>query len=82
MTQSNEERSRYKIAASHRDQPFVGIMKRDRDTYSWSWKGHIDFVDGHFFEFASQRTFDTAIEAEAYMRRFACNHIDNRLNLR
>lgn len=81
MTQSNEERSRYKIADTHRDQPFVGVMKRNRETYNWSWKGHIDFVDGHFFEFASQRSFDTATEAEDYMRRFARNHIDRRMNL-
>jgi hypothetical protein len=82
MAQLNEDKSRYKISDSHRDQPFVGVMKRDRETYNWTWKGHIDFVDGYFFEFASQRIFDTAVEAEAYMRRFACNHIDNRLNAR
>lgn len=81
MTQSNEEKSRYKIADTHRSQPFVGVMKRHRDTYSWSWKGHIAFVDGHYFEFTSQRTFDTSTEAEAYMRRFCCNHIDHRMNL-
>jgi hypothetical protein len=55
-------------------------MKRDRDTYSWTWKGHIAFADGHYFEFASQRSFDTATEAEAYMRRYACDRIDNRMN--
>jgi hypothetical protein len=48
----------------------------------WSdWKGRIDFVDGHNFEFASQRSFNTAVEAEDYLRRFACNHIDHRLSL-
>ncbi len=82
MNQSNEEKSRYKIADSHLNQPFVGVMKRDRDTYNWSWKGHIDFVDGHFFEFASQRSFDTAVEAEDYMRRFARNQIDLRMTPR
>jgi len=82
MTQSNEEKSRYKISDSHLSQPFVGVMKRDRDTYNWSWKAHIDFVDGYFFEFASQRSFDTAIEAESYMRSFACNQINNRMNAR
>ena len=82
MVQNNEEKSRYRITDTHRDQPFVGVMKRDRDTYNWSWKGHIDFVDGHFFEFSSQRSFDTATEAEDYMRRFARNQIDNRMNLR
>lgn len=82
MTQSNEEKSRYKISDSHLNQPFVGVLKRDRETYNWSWKGHIDFVDGYFFEFTSQRSFDTSIEAEAYLRRFACNQINNRMNAR
>jgi len=81
MTQRTEEKSRYKISDSHRNQPFVGVMKRDRDTYSWTWKGHIEFADGHYFEFASQRSFDTATEAEAYMRRYACDRIDSRMNL-
>jgi len=80
MAQNQEEKSRYKIADSHRNQNFVGVMKRDRDTYMWSWKGHIDFADGHYFEFASQRSFDTATEAEDYMRRYACNRIDSRMN--
>ena len=81
MTQrSTGEKSRYKISDSHRNQPFVGVMKRDRDTYSWTWKGHIDFADGHYFEFASQRSFDTASEAEAYMRRYACDRINTRMN--
>jgi hypothetical protein len=78
---NNEEKSRYRISDSHRNQTFVGVMKRDRDTYNWSWKGRIDFVDGHNFEFASQRSFNTATEAEDYLRRFACNHIDHRLSL-
>ena len=81
MTQRTEDKSRYKISDSHRNQPFVGVMKRDRDTYSWTWKGHIEFADGHYFEFASQRSFDTATEAEAYMRRYACDRIDSRMNL-
>jgi hypothetical protein len=80
MAQNQEEKSRYKIADSHRNQSFVGVMKRDRDTYMWSWKGHIDFADGHYYEFASQRSFDTATEAEEYMRRYACNRIDSRMN--
>jgi len=81
MPINNEERSRYKIIDSHRNQNFVGVMKRDRDTYSWTWKGHIAYADGHYFEFASQRSFDTANEAEAYMRRYACDRIDSRMNL-
>ena len=80
MAQSNEEKSRYKISDSHRNQTFVGVMKRNRDTYMWSWKGHIDFTDGHYFEFASQRSFDTATEAEDYMRRYACDRINYRMN--
>lgn len=77
----NEEKARYRISDSHRNQTFVAVLKRDRDTYSWSWKGHIDFSDGHNFEFVSQRSFNTATEAEEYMRRFACDRIDNRLSL-
>jgi len=81
MKLSNEDRCRYKITDSHRNQTFVGILKRDRDGYVWTWKGHIDFADGENFEFASQRTFATAVEAEDYLRRFACARIDNRLSL-
>lgn len=81
MKTDNEEKSRYKISDSHRNQTYVGVVKRDRETYMWSWKGHIDFSDGHNFEFASQRSFMTKSEAEDYMRRFACDRIDNRLNL-
>ncbi|MBI1998213.1 MAG: hypothetical protein HYU46_03655 [Deltaproteobacteria bacterium] len=81
MTTNNEERSRYRVADSHRNQTFVGVLKRDRDTDLWTWKGHIDFIDGHNVEFTSQRNFTTKTEAEDYMRRFACDRIDNRLNL-
>lgn len=76
-----EERQRYKITDSHRNQTFVGVLRRDRDTYCWTWKGHIDFDDGHNFSFASQRSFATSLEAEDYMRRFARDRIDNRLSL-
>ena len=78
---NNEQRSRYRVTDSHRNQTFVGMLKRDRDTDLWTWKGHIDFIDGHNVEFASQRNFTTKIEAEDYMRRFACDRIDNRLSL-
>jgi len=81
MKNHNEQRSRYRITDSHRNQTFVGLLKRDRDTYTWSWKGHIDFTDGHNLEFASQRTFMTKEEAEEYLRRFACARIDHRLSL-
>lgn len=81
MKTDNEEKSRYRITESHRNQTFVGILKRDRDNYMWTWKGHIDFADGHNIEFASQRSFMTKTEAEDYMRRFACARIDNRLSL-
>lgn len=80
MTISNEDRSRYRITDSHRNQTFVGVLRKDRDTYSWTWKGHIDFTDGDNLEFVSQRTFNTAAEAEDYLRRFACARIDSRLN--
>ena len=78
---NNEDRSRYRVTDSHRNQTFVGMLKRDRDTDLWTWKGHIDFIDGHNVEFASQRCFTTKTEAEDYMRRFACDRIDNRLSL-
>jgi hypothetical protein len=75
----NKERSRYKITHSHRNQNFIGIIRKDRDTYAWTWKGHIDFADGQNFEFSSQRSFSTATEAEDCMRSFACARIDNQL---
>lgn len=81
MKMNNDERSRYRITDLHRNQRFVGVLKRDRDTYAWTWKGHIDFTDGHNVEFVSQRSFMTKTEAEDYMRRFACARIDNRLSL-
>ena len=81
MTTNTPERSHYKIEDSHRNQAYVGLLRRDPDTHSWSWKGHIDFSDGDNFEFASQRTFTTRTEAEDYMRRFARDRIDNRLAL-
>jgi hypothetical protein len=77
-----EERQRYRIKDSHRNQSFVGIIKRDPNTYGWTWKGHIDFEDGHEFAFVSQRSFSTKVEAEDYMRQFARDRIDSRLNLR
>lgn len=81
MTKPIQEKSRYKISDSHLNQPFTGVMKRDRDTYAWTWKGHIDFTDGHYFEFASQRSFESATEAETYMRQFACDRINARMRL-
>jgi hypothetical protein len=81
MKTNTEDRQRYKIMDSHRNQAFVGVLRRDPNTYCWTWKGHIDFDDGHNFSFASQRSFTTKLEAEDYMRRFACDRIDNRLSL-
>ena len=75
------DRQRYKITACHRDQTFVGNLRRDPDTFCWSWKGHIDFADGESFTFASQRVFNTKEEAEDYLRRFARDRIDQRLNI-
>ena len=80
MKMTNEEKSRYRISDSHRNQAYFGVLKRDRDTYAWTWKGEIDFTDGHNSQFASERSFTTATEAEDYLRRFACDRIDNRLN--
>jgi hypothetical protein len=79
MKNKPEERSRYKINDSHRNQNFCATVTKDRDTYAWTWHGHIDFADGQHFEFSSQRNFQTATEAEDYLRRFACDRIDNHL---
>ena len=81
MKPNNEAKSRYRINDSHRNQTYSGVLQRDRDTYGWTWKGQIDYTDGHNFQFASQRSFNTATEAEDYLRRFACDRIDNRLNM-
>jgi hypothetical protein len=75
----SEERSRYKINRSHRNQTINAVVSKDRDTYAWTWHGHIEFSDGQHFEFSSQRTFATAKEAEEYMCRFACDRIDSQL---
>ena len=81
MKTNGEEGRKYRIVDSHRNQTFVGLLRRNPDTDCWTWKGHIDFADGHNFSFASQRSFATKLEAENYVRRFACDRIDNRLNL-
>jgi hypothetical protein len=79
MNNLREERSRYTVSRSHRNQTFIAIVTKSRDTYAWTWHGHIDFTDGQRFEFSSQRNFATATEAEDYMCRFACDRIDNQL---
>jgi hypothetical protein len=76
---TSTERSRYQIKGSHRNQTFVGVIRKDPDTYCWTWKGQIDFDDGHNVEFSSRRTFNTNLEAEDCMRQFARDHIDSRL---
>jgi hypothetical protein len=80
MNNFHEERSRYKIIRSHRNQTFSAIVSKDRNTYAWTWHGHIDFTDGQHFEFSSQRNFPTATEAEDYMCRFICDRIDSQLS--
>jgi hypothetical protein len=80
MKTNTEGRQRYKILDSHRNQTFVDVIRKDPDTDRWTWKGHIDFDDGHNFSFASQRSFTSKEEAEVCMRRFACDRIDNRLS--
>ena len=82
MKTSAIERQRYRITGSHRNQTFVGVLRRDRDTYGWTWQGHIDFDDGHNSSFVSQRSFTSKLEAEDYMRRFICDRIDGRLGLK
>lgn len=79
MKNDMAERHRYKIKDSHRNQTFVGVLKKDPQTYSWTWSGHIDFADGQEFTFTSQRSFKTHIEAEQYLRQFACARIDSSL---
>src|SRR5918995_382146 len=79
MKTSPEDRQRYRIKDSHRNQPFVGVVKKDPNTYAWTWSGHIDFEDGHEIKFISQRSFTTHLEAEEYMRQFATTNIDTRL---
>jgi hypothetical protein len=81
MKPMSDERQRYNIKDSHRNQTFAGVIRKDPDTYSWSWKGHIDFDDGENSEFTSARTFATKVEAEDYMLQFVRNRIDNRLRL-
>jgi hypothetical protein len=80
MNSNSEDRSRYTIKGSHRNQAFVGVIRRDPDTYCWTWKGRVDFDNGHNITFSSQRSFNTKLEAEDYMRRFAHDRIDSRLN--
>jgi hypothetical protein len=80
MNNLREERSRHKITGSHRNQTFVAIVSKNRDAYTWTWHGHIDFTDGQRFEFSSQRNFVTATAAEEYMCRFACDRIDMQLS--
>lgn len=75
------DRQHYKITACHRNQTIVGHLRRDPDSYGWSWKGYIDFADGENFTFASQRLFNNKEEAEDYLCRFARDRIDQRLNL-
>ena len=79
MKTNMEDRQRYRIKDSHRNQAFVGVVKKDPNTYAWTWSGHIDFEDGHEIKFNSQRSFPTHLEAEEYMRQFARAHIDSRL---
>src|ERR687896_2470413 len=79
MKTNMEDRQRYRIKDSHRNQAFVGIVKRDPHTYAWTWSGHIDFEDGQEITFTSQRSFTTHVEAEEYMRQFARARIDSRL---
>jgi hypothetical protein len=79
MKTNMEDRQRYRIQDSHRNQAFVGVVRKDPTTYAWTWSGHIDFEDGHEIKFTSQRGFTTHLEAEEYMRQFARAHIDSRL---
>ncbi|HEY7163490.1 MAG TPA: hypothetical protein VIB79_02920 [Candidatus Binatia bacterium] len=81
MKFTSQERQMYKVTDSHRNQTFVGTVRRDPTAYGWTWKAHINFADGQNFSFVSQRTFSTEVEATDYMRKFICDRIDNRLSL-
>lgn len=81
MKLQNGEKTRYTIKESYRQQAFVGVFHKDPATYSWTWKGHIDFEDGPYSEFNSQRNFATSSEAEDHMRQFAHQRIDHWLHV-
>jgi hypothetical protein len=74
-----EDRQRYRIKDSHRNQVFVGVLKKDPQSYAWTWSGYIDFEDGNESTFMSQRSFTTNVEAEEYLRQFVCARIDAKL---
>ena len=77
MKNSSSEKTRYTINESYRKQLFGGVINQDHATRSWSWKGHIDFEDGPYFEFTSRRSFTTDLEAEDHLRRFVWQRIDS-----
>lgn len=81
MKTGKENRQIYRISDSYRNQLFVGALRLDPATGSWTWKGHIDFEDGHNLSFASQRSFVSNSEAEDCMRQFARSQIDHRLSI-
>jgi hypothetical protein len=81
MKTANVNRHVYTISDSHRKQLFVGVLRLDPNTRSWTWKGHIDFEDGHNVSFASQRSFASNTQAEDYIRQFARSQIDHRLSV-
>jgi hypothetical protein len=76
------ERTTYKVKESYRKQLFGGIINKDPQTRSWSWKGHIDFEDGPYSEFTSRRSFNSGLEAEDHLRRFVHERIDSWLSVR
>jgi hypothetical protein len=82
MGNHHKQISSYKISETYRKQLFGAVINCDRDTRSWSWKGHIDFENGPYSEYSGRRTFTTGSEAEEHMRRFAREQIDNWLLVR
>jgi len=81
MKSHNVVKTRYTIKESYRQQAFVGVFKKDPASYSWTWKGRIDFQDGPYSEFSSERNFPTNSEAEDHMRQFAHHRIDHWLHV-
>jgi len=81
MKPQDVAKTRYAVKESYRQQAFVGVINKDSATYSWTWKGRIDFEDGPYSEFKSERNFPTMSDAEEHFRRFVHQRIDQWLNI-
>jgi len=68
----------YKIKESYRSQHYFVTVSSDRSTELWGWKGQIDFSAG-LHALSTNRTFNSAAEAQDHMRQSVHRCIDNRL---